>query len=250
MLRSIKEINGYKLVAEDGQIGRAKDFLFDDKIWIVRYMVADTGTWLPGRKVLVSPVALGNPDWSSHLFPVHLTKQQIKDAPALDEHAPVSRQYEKEYNEHFGWPYYWTGMYPGGGAFIPEKFLKRTNGTVNEEDLDDPTLRSAHEVMSYHIGATNGRIGHVEDFIVDDEAWLIRYMVVKTGAWLAGRKVLVASEWIDGVNWSEKTVHVDLLRESIEKSPPYDPAIPVNREYEVRLYDYYGRPKWWTEEVA
>jgi len=106
MLRSIKEITGYVLQAVDGEIGRCKDFLFDDENWTIRYMVADTGKWLPGKKVLISPISLAEPDWTSSLLPVRLSQKQVEQAPELDENAPVSRQYEIKYHQYFGWPTY------------------------------------------------------------------------------------------------------------------------------------------------
>lgn len=252
MLRSVKEITGYRLEALDGKIGRCKDFLFDDRRWTIRYMVADTGRWLPGRKVLIPPTALDEPEWKSHSFPVLLEKQKIEEAPALDEHAPVSRQYEEQYHAHFGWPYYWAGVYAGSpGAFAPPVY-ENVHDTLtdkeelDEEALDEPRLRSAEEVAGYHIHATDGEIGHVEDFIVDDNSWIISYMVVDTRNWLPGRKVLVAPGWIDRVDWAENMVYVDLSRENVKNSPEYNPSEPVNREYEEQLYNYYGQPIYWA----
>jgi hypothetical protein len=250
MLRSVKEIFGYVLSAEDGDMGRCKDFLFDELAWTIRYMVADTGRWLPGRKVLVSPIALGEPDWRTRRFPVQLTKKQIEEAPPLDEDAPVSRQYEIRWTRYYGWPYYWTGATPWGGADFPHAlFLQRQPAEAEEEeksfDEADPYLRSVKEVTGYHIQATDEEIGHVEDFILDDEPWTLRYMVVDTRNWLPGRKVLVSPLWIDSVDWAETKVFVDLDSDRIKSSPKYDPSVPVNREYEVRLYDFYGRPRYW-----
>jgi len=119
MLRSLNELKNYRLDAEDGKIGRSKDFLFDDEHWTIRYMVADTGDYLPGRKVLISPIAIGQPDWIRQVFPVRLTKEQIKEAPGLDEDAPVSRQYELDMSLYYGWSYYWHGTYPWGFAAYP-----------------------------------------------------------------------------------------------------------------------------------
>lgn len=250
MLRSIKEITGYKLAALDDKIGRCKDFLFDDKTWTVRYMVADTGRWLPGRKVLIPPTALGEPEWASKAFPIRLTKQEIEEAPALEVHAPVSRQYEQQYYKYYGWPYYWAGVYATNPGAYPNPvyesvFDALTGQDVDDEALTEPGLRSVDEVKGYHIHARDGEIGHVEDFIVDDATWIICYMVVDTRNWLPGRKVLVAPGWISGVNWAESEVSVDLPRESIKNSPAYDPSKPINRAYEERLYNYYGQPIYW-----
>jgi hypothetical protein len=247
MMRSVNELSNYVLEAEDGEIGRCKDFLFDDKRWTVRYMVADTGKWLLGRKVLISPISLGEPDWNSRLFAVRLTKKQIEKAPGLDEDAPVSRQYETNWSQYYGWPYYWDGFHTWGavnypGALYKEKILE--NKTIGI-DSGDEHLRSFHEVMGYHIQANDDEIGHVEDFIIDDVTWTIRFMVVDTRNWLPGRKVLITPTWISSVNWAKRKVRVDLTREQVMGSPEYDPSAPVNREYEARLYDFYGRPKYW-----
>jgi len=248
MLRSIKEIYNYVLQAEDGEIGRCKDFLFDDEHWTVRYMVVDTGKWLLGKKVLISPISLGEPDWGSEHFPVRLTKKQIEEAPGLDEDAPFSRQHEIRWTRHYGLPYYWEGSGVWGKAGYPNAlFIKKELEVMSEEIADavETHLRSAIEVSGYHIRATDDEIGHVQDFILDDETWTIRYIVVDTRNWLPGRKVLVAPPWINSVDWAENRVNIDLTTEAVKNSPEYDPSAPVNHEYEVRLYDFYGRPKYW-----
>jgi hypothetical protein len=248
MLRSVKEIYNYLLEAEDGEIGQCKDFLFDDERWAVRYMVADTGKWLPGRRVLISPISLGKPDWSAKLFQVKLTKEQIENSPPLDSDAPVSKQYESNWFDYYGYSYYWRGTgvwgtdpYPGD-LFLQKKEDKQMNPDTSE---GDPHLRSAIEVTGYHIQAKDDQVGHVEDFILDDETWILRYMVVDTRNWLPGRKVLVTPSWIDSVDWEEYKVSVDLTRDQVQNSPEYDPSAPVNRKNEERLYDFYGRPKYW-----
>lgn len=253
MLRSLDELTGYTLAAEDGEIGQCKDFLFDDQKWAIRYMVADTATWLPGRHVLISPISLGEPNWSGKLFPVKLTKEKVKNSPPLETDMPVSREYEKRLFKFYGHPYYWIGHNVWGYSAYPASLY----GMVREEEKDvkkeqaeeeQPNhLRSAKEVKGYYIHATDDRIGHVEDFIVEDNTWIIRYIVVDTRNWLpGGKKVLVSSDWVTEIQWEEKELAVDLTRDTIKNSPEYDPNIPVNREYEVRLYDFYGRPKSWS----
>ena len=247
MLRSIKELHNYVLHAEDGEIGRCKDFLFDDRFWAIRYMVADTGKWLPGRKVIVSPISLGEPDWKSRVFPVRLTKKRIENAPGLDENAPVSRQYEISWTQYYGWPHYWGGTHVWGSYHLPGLLYeeKLPQKKIVQIDAGDDHLRSVDEVTGYHIQATDHKIGHVEDFIADSETWTIRYMVVDLLNWLPGRKVLVAPDWISSLDWAERKVFVDLTKEEVKDSPKYDPSAPVNREYEARLYDFYGRPEYW-----
>lgn len=247
MLCSIKEILNYVLKAEDGEIGCCKDLLFDDRFWAVRYMVADTGKWLPGRKVLLSPISLGEPDGGSKIFPVRLTKKRIEEAPGLDEDAPVNRQHEILWNQYYGWPYYWGGSYAWGAVDFPSMLYSKEvpKNKPNELDSGDGHLRSFHEVMGYHIQAKDDEVGHVEDFIVDDETWIIHYMVVDTRNWLPGKKVLVSPAWMDSVEWAKSTVSVALTKEQIKDSPEYDPSTLVNREYEIRLYDFYSCSRYW-----
>ncbi|MGD9329869.1 MAG: PRC-barrel domain-containing protein [Desulfobacterales bacterium] len=240
MLLNVSSIRKCDLMASDGVIGKCKDFLFDDGQWTIRYMVADTARWLPGRKVLISPLSLGSPLWPDQL-PVNLTKEQIKESPPLDEDAPVSREYEIRWADHYQYPYYWPhGDLWGIRHYGPA--VPSAHASERIEDAQGTNLRSAKEVTGYHIEARDGGIGHVEDFIVDDTMWSIRYLVIDTRNWLPGRKVLVAAPWVDHIRWADETVHVTMDKEQIENSPPYDPKQPVNLGYEARLYDYYGRP--------
>ncbi len=249
MLRNAREIMGYALEAQDGDVGHCKDFLLDDELWTVRYMVADTGTWLPGRKILISPGSLDEPDWASRHFPIRLTKQEMEDSPELDEDAPVSRQYEIHWSKHHGCPYYWSGDGLWGSAPYPTFFwdqnLEEPEDSDETHEPGDSHLRSVSEMTSYVIHAEDGQIGHVEDFIIDDVTWTTQYMVVDTCEWLPGKKVLVPTEWINSVCFDRGEIEVALTRKTIEDCPKYDPDTPVNRRYEERLYDYHGRPRYW-----
>jgi hypothetical protein len=252
MLRNIDYLtSGYILTAEDGDIGRCKDFLFDDRYWTIRYMVADTGKWLPGRKVLISPVLLGKPDWVTLSFPVELTKEQIENSPPLDEHAPVSVQYERRTARYYGMPYYWTGGAIWGEYIHPSELRalrERVADDVSDDEEDasaDHHLRSTKEVIGYHIQATDGEVGHVEDFIVEDDTWCIRYIVVDTRNWLPGRKVIVSPLWVESVDWPGRKVHVDIDKEEVKSSPKYDSKAPIHRRYETKLFDHYGRRTYW-----
>ncbi|MGH7872721.1 MAG: PRC-barrel domain-containing protein [Candidatus Binatia bacterium] len=253
MQKSIKDLKGNTIVATDGDIGKAADFYFDDKSWTIRYLVADTGNWLLGRKVLISPIALGEADFPSGRFNVTLTKKQVEDSPSIDADKSVSRQHEAYYHDYYGYPYYWPGPYLWGPMAYP-RFQDTTQRKIEErraerEEAGDLHLRSANTVTGYHIEATDGDIGHVEDFIVDDESWEIRYMVVDTRNWLPGKKVLIAPRWIDRVSWEGSKVYISLTRESIKNAPEYHPDA-LNREYEEKLHDHYHRPKYWDPPFA
>jgi len=250
VLRSIQSLYGYKILARGDGMGKVHEFLFDDESWTIRYLVADTGSWLPGRRVLIPPVAFGKPDWESKGFPVILTRRQVEDSPGLNKDKPVSRQHEIELFRHYGWPPYWP---LAGLSYNPQPTLppygEKTGTERESEERDDagnPHLRSTREVAGYSIAASDGAIGHVDDFIADDDEWLIRYIVIDTRNWLPGRKVILAARWIESVSWDKKEVAINLTRDLIKNSPEYDPKEPVNREYETRLYDYYGRPRYWS----
>jgi len=254
MLRSLKDFERYSVTAVDGEIGRVIDFLLDDERWAVRYMIVDTGGGfleLDGRRVLISPISFGDPDGVTQRFHVALTVDKIKNGPDIDLDKPVSRQHEQDYSHYYGIPHYWgytglwgLGSYPG--------FLTPGDGPVttqknSDDSAGDSHLRSAKELRRYHIQGTDGAIGHVEDFIVDDETWEVRYLVVDTRDWWIGRRVLIAPQWATRVSWPERKVHVAMSRAEIKDAPQWHPGTPVNREYEERLYDYHGRPMYWPE---
>jgi len=254
MLRTAGELKGVTIEAMDGDIGSVQDLYFDDQTWTIRYFVVDTGTWLPGRQVLVSPFAFQVVPGASRLR-TSLTKEQVKDSPSIDTDRPVDRQREIAFSQYYGYPYYWVGPYRWGDLAYPALPLTPPQPSATEQEMlardrdsADPNLRSARDVMGYYIQATDGDLGHVEDFLVDAETWAIRYGIVDTRNWLPGRKVLVSPEWIQRVSWEESKVYVDLSKRHIEDAPEFDPSVPLGREHEERLYTHLGRAKYWERE--
>jgi hypothetical protein len=226
MLQSIKQLLGNKLGAADGDIGHVKDFYFDDQNWTVRYLVADTGTWLPGRQVLLSPHAVGTLHQAASVLPTKLTRKKIEDSPAIETHQPVSRQHEEEYHRYYGWPAYWLGdgLWGVGGDSIletPPKSLPDKSATADGSHAKsaDAHLRSTQAVSGYNLQATDGIIGHVSDFMMDSKTWAIEQLVVKTGHRFTGREVQIPMNKVDRISYEESTVYVKLTREAVEKSP-------------------------------
>lgn len=242
MLRSALHLRSYQIAGTDGGLGKIKDLLFDDRLWVVRYLVADSGSWLPGRRVLIPPAVVEQPDWDERVLPVNLTRNQIKESPGLDEDRPVSRQHEVEMHAYYGWAPYWAG--PAG--LHPPVVPPQEADLIPETERGDPSLRSCVEVTGYRVSASDGALGQVEDLIVDDEGWPIRYAVVGTKTWLPGRKILIPPRWVRSFSWDERRAALELTCEQIKNGPEYNPADPINRAYEARLYDYYGRPRYWT----
>ncbi|MEO8428395.1 MAG: PRC-barrel domain-containing protein [Verrucomicrobiota bacterium] len=263
MLRLAKEFKSFKLRARDGDIGGAKEFYFDDQHWTVRYLVADTGGWLSGRQVLISPYALEPAIEADRVLPVDLTKNQIEESPSLASHEPVSRQYERQYYGYYNWPMYWSGPYLWGSSAHPPRQhgeiiwfggmgispLEPPAYPAHRAETGDPHLRSTHAVTGYQIHALDGEIGRVEDFIIDDETWSIRYLVVDTKHWWAGKCVLVSPRWIERVSWDESKVFVNLACEMVRHSPEYTPE-SLNRDYETSLHGHYGQQGYWVDDLV
>lgn len=245
MLRSMKGLYGYSIKARDGDIGKVVDFYFDEIEWTVRYLIAETGSWLFGKRVLISArLFKEEPVWKAREFPVALTREQVKNSPDIDTDKPVSREMEISLHRHYGVPVYWQGVMP---AAVPTLSSMMSYRRDIKEDGNQPEshLRSDREVTGYRLHATDGELGHIDDLVVEDTDWHIRYMAIDLKTWLPGRKVLIAPYWIKEFKWAESSVTVDLTLDEVKRSPPYDPSEPVNRKYEEHLYDYYGKPKYW-----
>ena len=250
MLWNASAINGYAISASDGRIGTVSDFLFDDASWRVRWLVVDTGHWLTGRKVLLPPSVLGHPDVDGREFAVRLTKQQIKDSPEIDGDRPVSRQMESHVYDYYGWyPYWGTGIYMGGSGILDDSMTGRSSldewrreehVTDARQTEGDPHLRSIEAVTGYHIHATDGAIGHIEDFLLGDTDWSIHYLIVDTKNWWPGKLVLIAPRLAQEINWTHRRVTLDVDRQKVKDSPLYDATTTVDGAYERHFHSYYG----------
>jgi PRC-barrel domain len=252
MLRPVSNLKGCSIGATDGVIGEVEDLYFDDQRWTVRYLVIDTSGWLAGRRVLVSPWAIRAVDVANQSIAVDLTRAQVENSPSVETQQPIDRRYEMEYSRYYGYPYYWTGPYAWGLERYPltAPVAPGEPPTERVEPEGDPHLRSTTAIAGYYIQAADGDIGHVEDFLVEDRSWTIRYAVVDTRNWWPGKKVLISPDWITHVDWYDSKVHVDLTRDTIKSSPEYDASLPLDREYEARLYESYRRPHYWDRSDA
>lgn len=273
MIWNFETLRGYTLFATDGSIGRIIDLYFEDAGWKIRHLVVDTGKWLSGRRVLISPQAAGRPDPDEKAIPVSLSVDEVRSSPDIDTDRPISRQEEERLYGHYGWTPYWpvSGSRGGGVAgTMPPTVVTSFAGDVGsavagpvdspptaspEEPHGDPHLRSAREVEGYHIAAEDGEVGHVESFLIDlsgDKGtsrsageWAIRYLVVDTRDWMPGRTVLVAPDWIRRIDWARRQVMVDVNRYKVRHSPSYEALQGIERGYEDRLYGHYGRMPYW-----
>ncbi len=235
---------------------------------MIRYLVVDTGSWLSSRKVLISPIAIGQPNWAEKVLCASITKEQVKNSPDIDTDMPVSRQHEMRHLGYYGYPQYWGGAGLWAGGMYPGMMMTGYRGVVSAQDVttpkeqadlaraeaerhrdDDLHLRSCKAVIGYRIEATDGDIGHVQGLLVDEETWAIRYLIANTSNWWLGHDVLIAPQWIKDVSWPEATVSIDLTRQAVKDAPPYDSADQLNRKHEVGLYDHYGHAKYWETDA-
>jgi len=270
MLRTMNDLLGYGIRATDGDIGHVRDFYFDDHSWVIRYLVVDTGTWLADRKVLISPIAVARPDWANRVLPAAITREQVTNSPDVDTEKPVSRQYEEVLHDYYGYPYYWGGAGIWGMGAYPEPTMASMGGFGNlvssepaappeiqealanaeqaQHEHEDPHLQSCTAVIGYHLHATDGDIGHVQGFLVDEDTWAIRYIIIDTSNWWLGHQVLVAPEWITEVSWADSEFQVNLTRQAIKDAPPYDQTVPLERAHEEEIHAHYGLPGYWASE--
>jgi sporulation protein YlmC with PRC-barrel domain len=250
MLLKLKDLHGYNVAASDAPAGEVKDTYFDDVRWVVRYLVVDTRAWISGREVLISPLAVTHLDREKQRIDLSVTQKQVDASPSIDAAQPVSRMMETQLNRHYGYPDYW--MYGlnaplWGWADMP---VLPPPGKMppSPADSGDPGthLRSAREVIGYHIKAKDGEtFGHVEDVLVDPDTWALRYLLVDTRNWWPGQAVIVGTEWANEIDWGSRTLSMDLDAERIKACPPFDPAAPVTRQYEQDLHRHYGRSGYW-----
>lgn len=255
MIRYTSELEKAKIVARDDTIGHVEDLYFEDSVWTVRYMVVDTAPLFLGRKVLISPFAVTSVVWDEKKVGVDLTAEQVKNSPDVATVMPVSRQQEIELYRFYQWPPYWSGVGLWGLGADPaaaKDLMADFDDLKKQKQYDVPSenpegnLRSASEVEGYAIGARDGEIGEIEDFAVDDVTWTIRYFVIRTRKVFGGKHVVLGTDWVNDVDWSTKSVGMDLTQSQIEHAPEHTDSRPIDRDYEQVLAEHYGKRGYWA----
>jgi hypothetical protein len=253
MLEAISALKGFAIEATDGRMGTVVDFLFDDASWKVRWLVVDCGSWLKGRKVLIHPSAVSYVALEDEKFDVELTKAQVEGSPELLEHQPVSRQMESRLYDYYGWDPLWDeapNLVPISGAMASPLSAPPWLGAQGRDEPPhdvaaaggDDHLQSVVEVIGYHIHAIDGAIGHVENLLFDNEDWSLHYFIVDTSNWWFGKHVLISPHAVKAIEWSDRQVQLDVSRQQVEASPPWDPLVAFDEIYAKRLHEHYGWP--------
>jgi len=268
MLRSLNDIQNYAIEATDGDVGHVRDVTFDDRAWVIRYLVVDAGTWLGNRQVLVSPVGVSAINWREQTIPVSITRKQVEASPLFDSLKPLSRQHEIEYLGHYQFPFYWGGTGIWGSETYPSKLTAPSVGfdatpfsvqhaeqgdfPVDESTAvhPDPALHSAIGLKGCRVVARDGDVGHVTDLIFDEDTWAIRYLVVETTDWWDGRKLLIAPQSANQIDWGDITITLAMVRHEVKAFPHHDPAVDVERRDEIGAAQPHVFPSYWIVEVA
>jgi hypothetical protein len=254
MLRSLKALEGYTVSGTDGDVGAVVGFLLDDERWTVRYLVVETGGSSTGHQVLISPISFRLADWATRCFHVALTMEKIENSPGVDTDLPVSRLLERDLSRYYDYPRYWASPGIWGAGAFPNSLAVGGWSDVPaqpDEQLRDAHLRSVREVLGYHLHGSDGAIGHVTDFLVDDGTWEVRYLVVDTGHWWTeSKKVLVSPRWATSVSWEEREVRVGLTRQAVLDSPEWSVSAALDRTFEARLRRHHGRREYGDDDAA
>jgi sporulation protein YlmC with PRC-barrel domain len=203
MLIAAKHAYGIVLEGPQGRVGTLYDVLFDDRTWKVRHLMVSIDRWFLGRQVLVDPDVVERADWHDLKLSVRLTKEQVEQCPKVQSDLPVARQQEAAASQALVSEAYWPGPPEG-----------------------DPHLRSTKVLSGLHIHCTDGMLGHVDDFVVDDETWTVRHIVLETRNWWPGKHVLVAIGAIRSIRWADGQIHLGLSRQEILDRPAYEGFVP------------------------
>jgi hypothetical protein len=245
----LNEIVGYNILATDGVAGTTGDLLVDRVGWIVRYLVVNAGEWLPERKILIHPAALGQPDWAGRSLPVNLSREKIQSSPSLSHDEPILRNYESLLHEHYGWRPYWLAKIPGDRPVgptiqtdIPPEPSEAESNTEPSSDISSQ-LSSANEINGFELKTGDGEYGQVFDVLVDDTDWVVRYLCVKLRRIVPEKAVLVPYTIVEDVLWDRSRVEVNVSVDTFIRAPEYDASRPVDANYESVLVEYYERTK-------
>lgn len=259
MLYSTETIFGASLEAKDGGVGKVIDIFFDDLDWAARYLVVDAGNWHQHKRVLISPHAVRNPDPHNGRIPVDLTREEVRNAPGADTLAPPSRRFESQYHEYYGYPFYWEGPFVWGGSGFPfrapvfppplgvvpqsESMPRKSARHMRGRESQDGNLRSLKKLIGVHVQANDGEIGHVENTLLDDGDWTIRYLGVDTRNWIPGKMVAVPSEWVTDIPREDRKVLMNRYRDEIREAPEYKGPDSLTPDYARALDEHYHAPE-------
>jgi hypothetical protein len=247
MLASLTELRGYRVRGTDGEIGRFADLCFPDSEWVVRYAVVEMEDL--GREALLLSTYLGRLNRGTHILSVETRREQVANTPPLDRSQPITRQEEKELHALYGWPIYWWeqehDITPIGGLWEEERVPEQTEESEAEAQAETeiepegPQLLFAGDLVEvYGIQAEGGEAGTLQDLIVDDETWMIPYLVVNTPE---AQRVLLATDYVETIDLGTRDLYVSLPRDAIAGGPVISATEPITPALEQSLREYYDQ---------
>jgi len=205
---------GDRIIAEDGAAGTALDFTVNCVNWHISELVTSVGSWWRSYEVRIPRVSLQRPVGATGMLPVSLTKKQIKESPTTGDSGAFQREMKNDLL--------------AVGVPVPE--------------LSTPQPIRWNTIVAYRAHVLDGPVGTLRDLILDDENWHIRYLVVELALEGTSHQTLVSSDWVSSIHPDKSSVSLNLSIRELIGSPEYDPKVPVNRDIEGKLYDYYGQP--------
>jgi sporulation protein YlmC with PRC-barrel domain len=235
MLMSLAELVGFSIQAADGQIGKVSDFYFDEKEWIVRYLIDQTGSWFSRRQVVIAPACIVKIDIGKKEIVTGLTRSQVENSPRIDLGKPLAQDEEQQIINYYHWPDYKS---------LTKEWMMQRNMAADKIS-SGPNLHSSQTITGYHIITREEEVGFVENMIVDDKNWMIRYLVIDANFGLESKKILIAPDWIDTINWHERDMSVNIATKKMSECPTFDLSMPIRREYENLLYEHFECKKYW-----
>lgn len=252
MLATLSHLKGFRVdgTTDDEKIGKADEAYFDDEKWVVRYLIVDAGSFLFGKRYLISPASVSELSWEEHKIRTSISRRRLRESPDIDVAQPISRRKEAELAKYYRMPVYWNGMGMWGAGASPvalaeSEYSDEDEPALSVDEGNQEHLRSSREVVGYAVSCDDGTVGTVSDFVFDDRLWAIRYLVVDTKPLLPGKEVLVSPEWVRSVTWLEKKIEVQMAASKIKTAPEYHREEPVTRDYEEKLHRHYGKVRYW-----
>ena len=229
MLLTIADLKEYELETTDGATGRISDLYVEDGFWFIRYLVVSSGFWLNQQELLLLPDSVTEIVPETRRLHLKLTEQQLRDSPPRDRHLPISRQYEEQLADHYGWARYWLPATLLGSGHAP---TLPANMTAGEKPLDsaedgEPALRSLNELLSYELRASQGEILPLANMVVSTKNWQLRYLLVPEEG-MGDRPVSL--DFVTHCSWEERAIQLSLTPAQLQRQEPYLPGPIIGQE--------------------
>ncbi len=241
-------LKSFDVVGKDEDFGSVDDALIDEKDLTIRYFTVKTGNWFSGEKMYISPASIESINVNDEVITTDITKEEAENAPRLEGRELIDRTYETNFHTHYGLNPYWTGPGVWGTSFTARELAAQQPVAMPEPEEDskgEPEIYKAKDIIRYEFAAQDDSFGQVEDLLIEEDSYKVRYFVIDTRKFFGGKKVLISADWVENIDWIKAQIQTNVTKEQVENSPEYLPEIPLSREMEVDLYSYYNRAPYW-----